>query len=120
MKTNEIKIGNQNYKCAKNVSNDIINNINKTNLNNSFVIDNITEIEIYFIFKDYLPKNNELNFYYEKYPMKCKPDKYKVTCKIPIIILELMKKSYIYSKLSCENTIKIGWIQINDTYIKHV
>ena len=95
-------------------------NFKLTNLNNSFVIDNITEIEIYFISKDYLPKNNELNFYYEKYPMRCKPDKYKVTCKIPINILEFMKKSYIYSKLSCENTIKIGWIQINDTYIKHI
>ena len=120
MKTNEIKIGNQNFKCVKNASFEIINNINKTNINNSFVIDNITEIEIYFTYKDYLPKNNELIFYYEKYPMKCKSKKYNVTCKIPIVILEFKNESYIYSKLSCENTIKIGWIKINDTYIKNI
>ena len=73
---------------------------------------------------DYLPKGNELRIYYENILIDCSPninDQYNVTCKIPLIFLELSKTKYIYSKLSCKNKINIGWIIfIYDRYVKGV
>ena len=119
--TETIEVGSENYlKCVKNKKLDRINNIKKTNLNKTFDIENKKEIELFFTYSTDLPKDNELIFYYENYKMKCKKNNYNVTCIIPIVILKMNRNSYIYSKLSCENLIELGWILINDKFIKDV
>ena len=54
------------YKCLVNRQLRRINNIKSHNLNQSFSIENNNEIEIYFSYIDFLPKGNELIFYYKK------------------------------------------------------
>ena len=120
MKTEKIRIGSDYFKCWKNDSLGRINNISKTNINNLFYKGNKEYLEIYFTYFDDFPKDNELIFYYENTPLKCATNKYNVTCNIPLALIQIKKKSYIYSKLSCENLIKIGWVLVNDSIIKNV
>ena len=119
--TDLIQIVKDYHKCLKNEELERINDIYKTNLNNSFIIDtnNYKDIEIYFTYYKE-PKENELIFYYKNFTLNCKSDSKNVTCKIPSIILEQYKKNYIYSKLSCKNIIKVGWILAHDKYIKSI
>ena len=115
-----ISVGLSKYNCILDKSIGRINNIKKHNLNRTLNYQDNNEIEIFFTYIDDLPKGNELIFYYEKYQIKCKSNNKNVTCKIPIVIIKMKQTGFIYSKLSCRNLIKIGWIIVEDEYIKNV
>ena len=126
IKTDIIKFGSKEFRCYMGESYGIINNVSyHNNLDRELSIGiNDHALEIYFRYMDYLPKGNELRIYYENILIDFSPninDQYNVTCKIPLIFLELSKTKYIYSKLSCKNKINIGWIIfIYDRYVKGV
>ena len=112
-------IENKERKCVlNNESYDKINNITRTNLNRTIIVKEDTSyVEIYYIFKNEYPKENELIIYYENHMINCAANKYNVSCKIPLIILERLEECHFYSKLSCKNIIYLGWIKITDQYI---
>jgi len=117
METEQIRVIYNYFKCWKNNTLGRINHIKSSNVNKTFYKGYKNYIEIYFTYSYYLPEDNELIFYFENTTLECKANNYNVTCKIPLVYIKINKTSYIYSKLSCENMVEIGWILINDTII---